>query len=63
MILNRQLDREAPEGENGITVHIRCVKLINNGDSNNQQAIYIPVRIVITGMWFIFKFNFSNLIF
>jgi len=46
LILNRQLDREAPEGENGITVHIRCNRLVNS-DSNNQP-IYIPVRIIIT---------------
>lgn len=49
MILNKQLDREAPEGENGITVHIRCNRLVNNvADLNNKQPIYIPVRIVVT---------------
>ncbi|KAK4337218.1 hypothetical protein RND71_043317 [Anisodus tanguticus] len=46
LILSRQLDREAPEGENGITVHIKCTRLIHT-DSNNQP-IYIPIRIIIT---------------
>ncbi|XP_074595870.1 uncharacterized protein LOC141850999 isoform X2 [Brevipalpus obovatus] len=44
LILIRKLDKEGPEGEQGIIVGIRCRKI----SPSNDPSIIIPVRIIVT---------------
>ena len=44
LVLTRKLDKEGPEGEQGIVVGIKCRKVANP----NEPSIIIPVRIIIT---------------
>jgi hypothetical protein len=44
LVLTRKLDKEGPEGEQGIVVGIQCRKVSNP----NEPSIIIPVRIIIT---------------
>ncbi|KAI1280504.1 Protocadherin beta-7 [Halotydeus destructor] len=44
LILTRTLDKEGPEGEQGIVVGVRCRKVYQP----NEPPIIIPVRIIVT---------------